>query len=250
MRKNDYRALNTLKKSALLLIIMLTSCSLFETETGITEPFYFVSNSLDDYATVVVYYPESYTSSTPVIYLLNGWGTDEYAWGSGIDLPLEAFNRDIMFVSLSAGANKYANDPSNPDKNYADYVLEVVEKVENEYGIEIDSESRALCGISNGGGGAIYLLSIYPTTFTACGSLSGSYYSGMINFSNLKNKDIRIDVGTEDGLLSESRRLHTKLTDERVSHEYYEHKGSHNWTFWEKYCPEQFDYLEDIISSE
>lgn len=249
MKKNEYKVPGTLKKLSLLLVILLTSCSLFETETGISDTFSFASSSIGTYAIARVYYPESYTSSIPVIYLLNGWGADEFAWESGIDLAQQAFNRNIMFVSLSAGANRYVNDDSNPEENYAEYVLEIVNKVESEYGIEIDVSKRALCGISNGGGGAVYLLSLYPTTFAACGSLSGTYYSG-INYANLKNKDIIIDVGTEDGVLAELRRLHTKLTDERIGHEYNEHNGGHNWDFWKKYCPAQFDYLVDIISSE
>lgn len=231
-----------------ILSFLLTACSLFEPETGITENFTFLSSSLRSLSTVLVYYPESYSSSTPVIYLLNGWGAEVSAWGSGVDLAQEALDRDIMFVSLSAGVNTYTNDPLHDDENYEDYVLEVVSKVEDEYDIDIDYQSRALCGISNGGGGALFILSEHPDSFIACGSLSGSVYSGMSNYSNFIDRGVRIDIGTTDGLLNQCRWLDNKLTEEDIDHEYYEHPGEHDWTFWKTYAPEQFDFLEGKIS--
>ena len=242
--------INHLKRS-ILLVWLLSSCSLFEADTGLSETYTFYSSSIEAIATVLVYYPESYTSSTPVIYLLNGWGTDAYAWGSGMDLAQEAYQRNMLFVSLSAGANTYSNNPTDSTESYEDFVLEVVTEVETEYALEIDHEQRALCGISNGGGGAVYLLSEHPDTWSACGSLSGTSYSGTVNYANFSGRGIRIDVGTEDEVvLSQLRWLHNRLTEKGVEHEYREHPGGHDWTFWEKYCPRQFDFLEEIISSD
>ncbi len=240
--------LQLIKKSPVLLLLSFTACSLFEPDTGISETFTFISSSLTEISKVVVYYPESYTTTTPVIYLLNGWGADAYAWGSGIDLANEAHQRNIMFVSLSAGSNHYVNDPKT-NENYEDYVLEVVAKTEQKYEIEIDYKQRALCGISNGGGGALYLLSEHPDSFIACGSLSGTSYSNISNFSNFTDRGIRIDVGTgDDTVLSQLRWLHNRLTENKVEHEYYEHPGEHDWVFWAKYCPKQFDFLEELVS--
>jgi S-formylglutathione hydrolase FrmB len=239
-----------MKASSLLLTYWLVSCSLFEADTGKAETFTFFSSSINSKSTVLVYYPESYTASTPIIYLLNGWGTDAYAWGSGVDLPHEAYERNLMLVSLSAGSHTYSNNPADSDESYEDYVLEVVAAVEREYEIDIDWTKRALCGISNGGGGAVYLLSEHPDLFTACGSLSGTSYSGVENYQNFSGRGIRMDVGTEDEtVLSQLRWQHNRFTEKGVVHEYHEHPGGHNWTFWAKYCPRQFDYLEDLISS-
>ncbi|MBT3253983.1 MAG: hypothetical protein HN995_09980 [Candidatus Marinimicrobia bacterium] len=233
-----------------ILVLLLTSCGLFEPDTGISDSFTYASEAIGATGIAGIYYPESYTSSTPVIYLLNGWGADAFAWETGIDLAMEAHKRNIMFVSLSAESNLYMNNSSLPNKNYEDYVLEIVEEVETEYGIEIEHTSRALCGISNGGGGAVYLMSQHPSLFTACGSLSGTYYN-QINFNNLRSHGIRIDVGEDDtAVLWELQSLHNKLDQERINHDYYEHNGGHDWDFWKKYCPEQFDFLEARISGE
>jgi S-formylglutathione hydrolase FrmB len=230
------------------LYFLLSSCSLFSPKTGIADTYTFYSGSISELSSVAVYYPEDYGSSTPVIYLLNGWGADALAWGTGMDLAQEAHDRDLFLVSLSAGSNTYTDNSGSTGKDYEAYVLEVVSKVEKEYDIEIDSTARALCGISNGGGGATFILSEHPDMFMACGSLSGTVYSGMTQYGNFANRGLRIDVGTEDGGLSSLRWLHTRLDEENIDHEYYEHPGRHDWTFWKKYGPKQFDYLQAMIS--
>lgn len=236
-----------MKKYLLIIPFLFHSCDLLF-DQGVHETYTFFSRSISNISQVEVYYPDSYTSSTPVIYLLNGWNTEADAWGSGIDLEEEAKEREIMFVSLTAGAHTYTNDPVDVNEQYQDYVLEVVQKVEKNYDIDIDLNRRAICGISNGGGGAIFILSEHPDKFAACGVLSGTYYSATSKFTNLVDRDIRIDVGTSDGVLSEMRFLRNKLNENDLEFEYYEHPGGHNWTFWEKWCPEQFDFLESVIS--
>ena len=231
----------------LIFTIVLSSCDLLF-DPGVHETYTFFSRSVGNISTVEVYYPHSYSSSTPVIYLLNGWGASADAWASGIDLKQEAKDRDIMFVSLTAGAHTYTNDPDEEDEQFEDYVLEVVRKVEDYYEIDISYQKRALCGISNGGGGVIYILSEHPDTFIACGVLSGTRYTQLSNYANLVDREIRIDVGLNDGVLGQMRWLHDMLDENEVDHEYHEHRGGHNWDFWEVWCPKQFDYLEDIIS--
>lgn len=228
--------------------MLLTSCSLFAPRTGATDTYTFFSRSVNTLSSVAVYYPEDHGASTPVIYLLNGWGTDAFAWGTGMDLAQEAFDRDLFLVSLSAGSNTYTNSPTQDDKQYEDYVLEVVSNVEREYDLEIDSTARALCGISNGGGGALFILSEHPETFVAAGSLSGTSYSGLDDYQGLVGKGIRIDVGTQDGVLSTLRWLHNKLDDEGIDHEFYEHPGDHDWTFWKKWAPKQLNFLQALIT--
>ena len=248
-KHQEERHMNRLSNKFFVLstILALSHCGLFEPNTGVTDSYTFFSSSIRTLSSVIVYTPDPYDSDTPVIYLLNGWGADANAWGSGMDLAHEAQERKIVFVSLTAGANTYTNDPLQQDENYEDYVLEVVSKTEQEYDIDIGYEQRALCGISNGGGGALFILSEHPDSFIACGSLSGTRYSSLSNYANLVDRGIRIDVGTTDGVLNQLRWLRDKLDEENVEHEYYEHAGKHDWDFWGKYAPKQFDFLETFI---
>ena len=240
----------SLKRSISTVIILtslLMSCS-DDDIVGRAESHTFESESTGKYETVFIYYPEEHTAAIPVIYLLNGMGADASAWGSGINLARQADRLGVMLVSLTAGFNQYVNHPSDSSKQMADFVLEVVTEVESLYGIEIVRQNRALCGISNGGGGAIYLLSHYSNRFQAAGCLSGSVYTG-INFEGLVSKGIRIDVGTEDtSVLTSLRWLDGKLRDEHINHAYYEHAGGHNWDFWKKYAPEQLEFLQERIA--
>lgn len=231
----------------LLVSQFLYTCSLLGTRE---ETFSFDSATTGKQQTVYVYHPEDYTANTPAIYLLNGWGAPASAWGSGIDLVKQAEDRGLIFVSLTAGENQYTNSFIDSSSRYADFVLEVAEKVEDKYGLDLDWQKRALCGISNGGGGAVYVLSLYPEWFAAAGCLSGTVYS-RINYPGLAERSIRIDVGTGDtGIIDDLRSLRDALEDNEINHAYFENPGGHNWDFWSRYAPAQFDYLQDIISSD
>lgn len=228
-------------------IIILILTSLFfgcEEEGWVDQGEYYQiqSQALGRTEPVLVYPPDNLNSGTGVIYLLNGWGTDPSAWGSGINLGEEANKRGLMFVSLTAWDNQYLNYSDRNNADYEDYMLEVVAAIEDAYELEIGYAQRALCGISNGGGGVVYLLSHYPAYFAAGASLSGTVYSG-INYAGLKSKGLRLEMGTSDALLSQARALHQRLRDNQINHEYHEHAGGHDWDFWKAYAPDQFDFL-------
>ncbi len=46
---------------------------------------------------------------------------------------------------------------------------------------------------------------------------------------------LRFDCGTEDLLLESNRVLHRELERANIPHEYYEHPGGHEWTYWQEY---------------
>ncbi len=234
-------------KPVLLIIAtlgLLLGCDLFGSRE---EEYSFESETTGKRRTVLVYHPRDYAAEIPVIYLLNGWGADVSAWGSGIDLVDEAEKRDLFFVSLTAGENQYVNSYIDSSQRWADFVIEVAEKVEDEYGLDIDREQRAMCGISNGGGGAVYVLGLYPDWFAAAGCLSGTQYS-YINYEGLVSRAIRIDVGLGDTQsLSAMRNLAERLEANEIEHEYHENPGGHNWEFWQRYAPAQFEFLQGLI---
>lgn len=243
MRSAIFPVLNLMVVLSLSMVFL--GCSLFGPRE---EEFSFQSETTGQKQTVIVYHPRDYSTDTPVIYLLNGWGADVSAWGSGIDLVEEATKRDIFFVSLTAGENQYVNSYIDSTKRWADFVTEVAEEVEQEFDLDVDWDQRALCGISNGGGGAVYVLSHFPDWFAAAGCLSGSFYTG-IDYEGLAERAIRIDVGYGDSnVLTGLRSLRDRLVANEIEHEYHENPGTHNWEFWEKYAPQQFDYLQEFIS--
>jgi S-formylglutathione hydrolase FrmB len=44
-----------------------------------------------------------------------------------------------------------------------------------------------------------------------------------------------LDCGTEDYLLADNRDFHRQLTAAKIPHEYREHKGAHDWDYWDRH---------------
>ena len=49
---------------------------------------------------------------------------------------------------------------------------------------------------------------------------------------------IRIDCGTEDFLLEDSRSIHARFDQLGVAHEYAEYPGVHDWDYWDRHIQE------------
>ena len=49
---------------------------------------------------------------------------------------------------------------------------------------------------------------------------------------------IRIDCGTEDGLLDDNRAYHQHLESLKIEHEYEEFPGAHTWDYWDLHIQE------------
>ena len=49
---------------------------------------------------------------------------------------------------------------------------------------------------------------------------------------------LRIDCGTEDGLLDVNRRFHAHLDVLGIPHEYEEFHGGHSWDYWDRHVQE------------
>ena len=49
---------------------------------------------------------------------------------------------------------------------------------------------------------------------------------------------LRIDCGTDDFLIEQNREFHKHLESCRISHEYEEFPGAHNWEYWDLHVRE------------
>jgi S-formylglutathione hydrolase FrmB len=58
---------------------------------------------------------------------------------------------------------------------------------------------------------------------------------------------ISIDCGTGDFFLEANRALHEKLIRKKVSHEYAERPGRHNWFYWNRSLAEQMVFFNKIF---
>ncbi len=55
--------------------------------------------------------------------------------------------------------------------------------------------------------------------------------------------EIFLCCGTEDFLLEPNRRMHSFLAGEKVPHEYFESRGSHDMVFWHEYIIKAIDWM-------
>ncbi len=197
----------------------------------------FKSQSINQQSYFLVYIPQFTKTPVPVLYLLNGYGADPYAWASGADLQKAADQYDMIIVSLTAWYNfyvDYEDDSTQHNKKYESYVLEIIQIVDDNYDTGKSGAYRGISGISNGGKGAIHIASNHPDMFISASSLSGGFYPGFPpNYEKLRNIKLLIDVGEDDvSVLSNNRILHQNLLNNNIQHIYRETPGGHDWRYW------------------
>jgi len=229
----------------LMALSMMIGCEDDSTNIDVID-MYFISKYLKEQTVFLVNKPKEQDGPFPVLYLLNGYGADAYAWASGANLQKAADDYGMLIVSATADYNWYVDIPNDSSKWYMSYVLEIINIVDTAFNTIPDKNHRALCGISNGGKGAVYISSHNPNKFCSASSLSAGTYSGYQPvYDSFRSVDLLIEVGTEDTQLGNCRWLHQKLRDQFISHEYNEFSGDHDWKFWGKRYKYHFKFHYD-----
>lgn len=218
----------------------------------------------DLYAIVVL--PEEHNHTTtlfPVVYLLHGYGGDYRNWSKHADLGMAADEFGFILVCPDGGKSSwYLDSPIDPRSQYESFITgELVLWIDSHYHTIPDRKGRVITGLSMGGHGALFLAIRHPDIYRAVGSMSGgvdltystkkwelaqrlgSYESfperwhdnSVVNMvDQLVNIDLAIvvDCGVDDFFIEINRKLHKKLLDSKVPHDYYERPGRHNWNYW------------------
>ena len=251
--------------SGKILLIILACTALINAATVDTVLIY--SKTMQKEIKAVVVQPDRVRKTEqmnyPVLYLLHGWSGSYRDWSNHTDLKPLVETYQLIIVCPDGGyAGWYLDSPVNEDSQYETYVArEVVQYIDKHYPTLADSVHRAICGLSMGGHGAISLLCKYPDVFGAASSMSGvmtlddpnrraglkdvlgSFESNQILWEKNsclylvyklrgKNKALLFDCGIEDFCLSGNRRIHQKLLELGITHEYYERPGGHKWEYW------------------
>ncbi len=233
---------------------------------GLADTIFIASRTSSISAKAVVVLPKSYPESDTkygVVYLLHGWSGNYRNWFDKADLQNLADGHNVLIVCPDGGyAGWYLDSPVNENSRYATYIgQEVVNYIDQNYRTLPTVNGRALCGLSMGGYGALFLLIKYPHIFSMAGSISGlmeftpnaqrygideilgtydSYAWRWADYSCVsladslvsKNKSIMIDCGISDPFIESNRKLHRLLIDSEVAHDYIERPGGHTWNYW------------------
>lgn len=202
-----------------------------------------------------IYLPPGYTKEKtyPVLYLLHGIGGDENEWARHgapdviVDNLYAAQKAVPMIVVLPNGRaakDVTARDPI-PKQSPAfaafeqDLLVDLIPFVEKNYAAKTDRDSRALAGLSMGGGQALNF---------GLGNLDRfAWVGGFSSAPNTRPSDrlirdveaakklrlLYVACGDRDGLFRISKGVHEMLDEKRIPHRYHVIAGGgHDFAVW------------------
>jgi enterochelin esterase-like enzyme len=203
-----------------------------------------------------VYTPPGYTKDKkyPVLYLLHGIGGDENEWarGGAPNVILDNLYADKKAVPMivvmpngRASTVLTARDPI-PKQSPAfaafekDLLKDLVPFVEKGWSVKADRESRALAGLSMGGGQALNFGLGNLDTFAWVGGFSSAPNTkrpaDLVKDPAEAAKKLRllyVACGDKDGLIRISKGVHDMLDEKKVPHFYrVVPGGQHNFKEW------------------
>lgn len=205
----------------------------------------------------LVYTPPGFNKKTkyPVLYLLHGIGGDEKEWLNGgkpqiiLDNLYAAGKIQPMIVVMPNGRamkdDRAVGNIMAPDKVQAfatfekDLLNDLIPFVEKKYPTLVDRESRAIAGLSMGGGQSLNFGLGNLDKFAWVGGFSSAPNTKIPKElvpnpeeAKKKLKLLWISCGDNDGLLSFSKRTHEYLYQNDVPHIYYLEPGVHDFKVW------------------
>jgi enterochelin esterase-like enzyme len=205
----------------------------------------------------LVYTPPGYTKNKkyPVLYLLHGIGGDELEWSKGANPQvifdnLYADGKMVPMIVVMPNGRAMKNDKAegnimDPDKVAAfatfekDLLEDLIPFIEKRYPAKRDRESRAIAGLSMGGGQTLNFGFGNLDMFSWIGSFSAAPNTKtpeqLVPDPKLAREKLNllwISCGDEDGLLGFSQRTHQYLMRNEVPHIYYLESGGHDFKVW------------------
>lgn len=211
---------------------------------------------------LTVYTPFGYEDNPakeyPVLYLLHGAGGDEEAWTSMgraaqiLDNLIEKGLAEPMICVMPNGnANQMAaptlglagtdadwRDPASRKKYVKSLCEEIVPFIDKYYRTLAQPSSRAIAGLSMGGGHTIMASVQYPELFDYICPLSAAGKATPKEIKALKKADVKLyflACGKTDFLFGDSTALDKVLTEQGLEHTFYISEGGHTWSNWRLY---------------
>jgi enterochelin esterase-like enzyme len=191
----------------------------------------------------------------PTLYLLPGNIHDERIWaelgiGQAADEAIRQRAIPPLLIVMPDGG-WLANNTSGGPGSYESLILnELIPHIEQTYCAWPTAEGRAIGGLSRGGYWALGIAFRHPQQFASVGGHSAALldthagpdvnpqYTGLNN--NLGNLRIYLDIGANDYVIHNIRRLHQDMEAAGVTHTWVLNEGHHEESYWETHLS---DYL-------
>jgi enterochelin esterase-like enzyme len=226
---------------------------------------FYKSAVVGDNRSYFVYIPPGYDprakKSYPVLYLLHGYSDDATAWTAVgraniildnliaqgkakpmlVVMPLGYGAPEVLLPNSGVFDDRVLTD-RNFDKFREALLTEVIPRVETEYLVVKDRNSRAIAGLSMGGSESLLTGLNTLKTFSWIGAFSSGGLSEDFDkeFPALDSKSappirlLWIACGTDDHLIDINRKLRAWLSSKNIQHVDIETPGSHTWMVWRR----------------
>ena len=241
---------------------------------GSVEKVWYKSESLGADRRMTVYLPAGYEDSGeeyPVLYLLHGMGGDEEAW-SDLGRAIQILDNSIasgaampMIVVMPNGNARRVSAPGynsegmyiaegqhsvDPERKFETSFPEIMDYVESHYRVRKEKESRAIAGLSMGGGHSWRISLLQPDDFGYVGLFSAAvrWNGGGVDAAadpGLEGQIARqfanppqlyyIAIGNDDFLYDLNSQYRKLLDTKGINYIYNETDGGHTWTNWRRY---------------
>jgi enterochelin esterase-like enzyme len=224
---------------------------------GKLEMVEYDSKSVGNKRKALVYTPPGYSAETkyPVLYLLHGIGGDEEEWrrGGHPEIILDNLIADKKAVPMiivmpngraqaddRAGSNPMATAPAF-GKFDKDLLNDLIPFIQAKYSVKTDRESRALAGLSMGGGQSLNFGLGNLDTFAWVGGFSSAPNTRppaeLVPDSEKATKQLKllfVSCGNKDGLIRISQGVHAYLKEKSVPHIWHVDDHAHDFQHWKK----------------
>ncbi len=267
-------------KNLLIALLLAGNTSLF---AGTVDTATIFSSSMQKNIKCVVIKPASYKkkkNSYAVVYLLHGYSGKYSDWVRLVPGLLRyADDFQLLIVCPDGGYSSwYFDSPLDSAMRYETHVSsEVIQFIDANYRTIPNRRHRAITGLSMGGHGGMFLGWRHADVYGACGSMSGGVdinasrlkydiskrigdtiaYAdnwkklAVINMIEQRPADslaIIFDCGTEDFYYEPNKRLHQKMLQLHIAHDYIERPGQHNWPYWQNAVQYQLLYFHNYFT--
>jgi len=224
---------------------------------GTIDTITYTSKTVGTARRALIYTPPGYSKKKkyPVLYLLHGIGGDEKEWLNGghpqvilDNLYAEKKIEPMIVVMPNGRAMKDDRATGNimaPDKVQAfanfeqDLLTDLIPYIERNFPAIKDRESRAIAGLSMGGGQSLNFGLGNLDKFAWIGGFSSAPNTKtpeqlVPNPAEARNKIklLWISCGASDNLITFSKRTHDYLAKNNVPHIYYIEPGVHDFKVW------------------
>ena len=215
------------------------------------------SKSLGRRRAMQVYTPPGYdadaTARFPTLYLFHGSGDNEATWVAHgrahwiLDNLIAQKRAKPMIVVMLDGHAVLPGPNTARNANTAAFERDLLEDamplVVAGYRTRENATSRAIVGLSMGGGQSLTIGLKHADQFAWVGGMSSSVANGasLITDPAALNRQLKLlwfACGKDDSLIKANQDFDAALTAQNVKHEFVTTEGNHSWPVWRRYLAE------------